>query len=478
MKSRLFKPLITTAVVLVVLAGVFFIVKMFAGEGEPEETPSAAEELMVTKEDVMQLRRLTFEMKEKKNFEVSVDATVTPRNYEVFPKFPGFNYNGTRITLLANSFLQLRGIELVEENVSEEGLAQFGLKEPSARATGEFKDGKSLTILVGNLLVTGGGYYAMVEGSGDVYVVNEDDAVTLLNGEPYLRDMALMPVLDNDVSSKGMGMMVNRLTIKKPNGDVLDLRRRSEDEMRLYGLGTSAFELLSPVSYSTSEYMLSTLIFEPFLQIKGTGIVEDNPKDLSIYGLDNPAEVYFEDYNGVVYDYLIGEKDGNAYLMKRGVDSVISFSNTFLVFLNATDLDILFKLLWTYNVDEVTKVEYDLNGQKHTLDVDSDSENSISNYWLNGEEISSDNGKRLYTRAVELFIRDKLTVDYSGVPEYSVSIHLRNGDVHTLKLFKLNDRQYAAEIDGYADYYVHINDINKLVEGFDIVLGGGNIPAS
>lgn len=75
------------------------------------------------------------------------------------------------------------------EVIDEYGLGEYGLDQPQAKYTVTGNGGKSYTILVGDAIVSGNGYYVMLEGRQTVYIVNAYYAMLLDPIESYIEPL-------------------------------------------------------------------------------------------------------------------------------------------------------------------------------------------------------------------------------------------------------------------------------------------------
>jgi hypothetical protein len=70
------------------------------------------------------------------------------------------------------------------------------------------------------------------------------------------------------------------------------------------------------------------------------------------------------------------------------------------------------------------------------------------------------------------------TVDIEGrKADITMTITMKDGSKEELKLYALNERQYAGSINGdEAEYYINISDVRKLKEAFNYIAKGEEIP--
>ena len=142
-------------------------------------------------------------------------------------------------------------------------------------------------------------------------------------------------------------------------------------------------------------------------------------------------------------------------------------------------------LFWLHNINDVKSVIFDLEGDKQLLDIKVIKKNEAGKVeefeaTLNGRPLSETNTRRLYMRMLDMMIAGELTesVDIETVrPDYTFTIVMNDGSREELRLFRLNERQYAGSLNGEeAAFYVNVASIRKLKEAFAYIERGEEIP--
>lgn len=146
-------------------------------------------------------------------------------------------------------------------------LEQFGLKEPEYTITVKLKDNTSLKLFVGKKAPLGYSAYVMKENDDSVYLVSASILNELGKKVVDYRNRKIMDFLTSDVS---------RLIVTRKNEEIVFEKDTEEKWM-----------IKKPLNVRASKDEI-----EKFLsQIRGIKVeefVDDNPSNLSAYGLDNP----------------------------------------------------------------------------------------------------------------------------------------------------------------------------------------------
>ena len=124
-------------------------------------------------------------------------------------------------------------------------------------------------LYVGDSTPTYDSYYAMLDGSNDVYTIDYNSGTVFCSNRNSLKNRYLF-----DTSSA----LINYYKVEKDDKLVLECRRKKEDNL---------WEMLQPGTFRLSDASMNDLM-DVIIRVQIAGFVEDNPEDLSQYGLDPP----------------------------------------------------------------------------------------------------------------------------------------------------------------------------------------------
>ena len=127
---------------------------------------------------------------------------------------------------------------------------------------------------------------------------------------------------------------------------------------------------------------------------------------------------------------------------------------------------------------------FDLGETRHLASVvrstDSEGEEVVSGLF-DGKPISDTNIKRLYSRILSLLITDETEqIDTETTePTYTFTLNLIDGTSNTLKLYQLNERQYACGLnDDPVRFYTNVSYVKDIVEAVDMLYHNEDLPQS
>jgi hypothetical protein len=378
----------------------------------------------------------------------------------------------TRVTSLIN-------LPRVTENADDGQLTAFGLLSPEFTWFIVRPDGTGPTLMVGSVQATGRGRYARLAGSREVFLVPEWQSFFLTKTLEDMTDLSFLPPPDL-YSEEPPWSFIERITLEKASGDVLDIRKRSEDEISPDEFILTPFVIESPVEAVCSDYMLQTNLLEPVMSIAPGSIEESFPADLSVYGLDQPSKLTVSggDWSGTL---LIGRREperGGQFVMIEGYDAVLFDSAGDYSFLTVTAAEIRSASVWLFDIRTVEAVTFEYDGSKRVLRLEHTGEDELRGR-LDGAELSENNARRLY-RAVLGIMQDGGTGASipGGEPAYRFTIDFLSGDSSTIELFGLSDAQFLIVLDGTnTQLYINRMSLRRgLLDRIDMLDRGEDLP--
>ena len=481
MKSA--KSLIIAGVALVVIVGAFFAVRQWLPE--PDSGPGATTSQYVNILDIDGGSLRTFEVyhQEKKiNYTMvvldrgsSYSRAITLRGKEEL------QFDGTKMWAAINGVCVSRTKTVIE---NPENLADYGLEPAKGRIVITQEDGTVTRLEIGNKAPLNDGYYVRLENDTSVYSMSVSAVENVLKQDGEYRMLELLPDPGEDYAYVGYVHIINSDT-----GMEMELRTPQTEEIKLAGIGeVSELMLVQPVRKPTRETNVKTLILDPIFGMSAPKVIEDYPKDLSIYGLDDPSVLEIglmlyqdadsEEFTLEITKFLIGGKtDRGFYIMYNDVPTVFEISGR-LSYMDVDYFDIMERTAWLHSILEVSQVVIQGEGEIYTLEIDDslDKEHVFSAF-LNGSAITEKNAKELYTRALSFSIEGlNPNLQVRGQPDYRLTYVFKDGRELVISLYNLNDRSYAVQLDEREiDSYVNVRNIEFLFEGLRTMASGGTL---
>ncbi len=472
-----FKPvLISLAVLIVVAAAAFAVIKLFPQINDEIGAPinnnvsSSLNKIVDRSSKDVASVEITTDTGESFAIDYGEDSigaqTATMRDAD-----PLLAYNESDMTTLSG-FVGLL-VALEEVGTGEDSM--FGFDKPQRTIKVNFKGGDPVTLLIGSETPLGTGVYIRRTDRDTVYTVGGSTTDILMMTKSDYRDVKLF----DTVSS--VDLLTSVTVSRTGKADITVVRKEDagkvpEDQAEA-ALHTD-YKLTSPVKRDANPDTINSMLFDKVIAIKGESLVEDYPKDLAKYGLDNPVGLKFTTSEDVSVSLLIGDKTptGGRYVMPEGVPTVIATESD-IDLTNLSHADIIMQLIWFYNSEDIDTVTYSLpGGENHTMKLEIKDNKLIGTY--DGKTMENKNATNLFLRTVRFTIAGEFAPGMQkGESVIKVLMKLSSGATTTFELFTVNERQYAASVDGKApEYIVGVGEVRELLESFDILARGEDIP--
>jgi len=470
-----FKPVIITAIVCLILAGAMFAVFKFMPEEQPAPTPTTTPNtsgaIHIIQKSANSVEQVEIETDWGEKFTILYEINEEGDQVASLKKADErFEYNTSEMYTLAGYLGLMAGIEEIPDTQGRD--EEFGFKKPKRRINIKYVDGSEIELLLGADSPLGEGVYLKRVDTDKVYLIGGSTTDMLMMS---LKDYRVAKLFDpiSDIAN------VKTVSITHPGQDTFTVRAKEDAEPVTENNPYAAqYEITEPVKADANNDPVETKLLEVLIGIKVASLVEDDPKDLEQYGLKDPIKVEFETVDNQKFKFKIGAKsqDGGRYVMRDGVPAVM-VTEADIPWDSLDYTDLMMQLLWLHNMDQVASIDYRLpDGSRHTLSLNANETDIQASF--DGGEISKENTSNLYLRTIQFTLQGAIdkTMSY-GAPEIEMYMTLKNGGKTSLKLSRINERQYAASVDDApAKFYVNVNEVNELLEAFEILKSGGTIP--
>jgi len=391
--------------------------------------------------------------------------------------FPGMNAIMYAIYSNATAMIHL---PRVAENADDGQLALYGLDTPVLTWRVNYLDGTSMEFALGLRLATGSGSYVRSTDSREVYILNDAAAAFLTMRAEDIYDILFFPYPAS--GEYETWDLIDHLILERPGDELIELKRRDDEEWFSSPLGISRYRFLQPFEGECSDSILKSVVLEPITNIFPDRVISVKPADLSVYGLDSPVRltVSAPDWEGTL---LIGKRDHELrgqYVMIEGHDAVLLDPYGNYGFLDIDPAQLRTQMTWVHHIDTVSSVVFELDGSVRTLVMEhpaADSEEKLNGY-LDGKELGETNTRRLYGGA--------MSVPSSGgsgesvpdePPVYRLTMHFLNGGSQKLEFYRISESQYLMVLDGVSlhVYTTRLQIQLNLLDRLEILDAGGDL---
>jgi hypothetical protein len=313
-------------------------------------------------------------------------------------------------------FSSLESTKIIERE--PENLSKYGLDNPST-ITVTLTNGEKMTVKVGDKAPLVAARYVQVGDDPTVYTVKSYNAGKIVPFINELRTTAIFDFPATEVVALSMGR----------DGDKLFSARRSEDDIWL---------LDYPIPADTNSDTINTLI-ESLISLFRHTFVEENPKDLAKYHLDEPHyEFELETIKGVKRQVYLGKEnksDSTFYARFDDSNEVFKVPSATLTYIDKPLTEIMQLFTYIVNYKKVDKLTVKVKGQPDQVSIIQPHESDPSKdvFYINGREavMKDEEGHqvwRLYYQAVIGTLLSK--IDTAAQPQ---------GEPEVTYIFELND---------------------------------------
>ncbi|MBR5679254.1 MAG: DUF4340 domain-containing protein [Clostridia bacterium] len=246
--------------------------------------------------------------------------------------FPGLSFNQELFSSLVVTATKPTAMMRVGQDLDTAALAEYGLDKPQASWTLTTTTGDTYKMLVGDELLTEGGYYVMYEGRpGAAYIVSETLADTIL--QPAFK--LLSPLLTAGLSTNTY-FFVDEFTVMHGEDLFVHVTRLKKEQMKNPETSIVEVKLTWPRPENTANGEVYEInddlyfqILYNFMALEGEEVVAFMPTDeeLETFGLTDPAHTIMYNFHenaeesGPVYEFIIfvSEKqpDGSYYAVSN-----------------------------------------------------------------------------------------------------------------------------------------------------------------
>lgn len=370
----------------------------------------------------------------------------------------------------------LSGTLPVEENVTAEGLEKYGLKDPVAKAALSFEDGTSVEISFGIRNPSKEDYVYCTIGDGRVIGVGYIALKAAFTDAKAFADL----VMTEDVTDGSAGDP-EYIRIERGDG-VYELRYMSEldaagEDENIVITTQNSYRFSEPiraeVDSSSASWLYKGL---QGLEMYECEFLEKSEENLKACGLDDPSVRVEFKYNGEERVLLLGDEFTKEtetstvqcfYAALEDTAGIFSLEKsraawaTFSLF-GSVSKHLISPYIYACESVEVTipdgVFKFDVNGEEKTFSIGGEAVNGTEFRKLYQKLISSV-GDELYTDepSGEAYVR----VKFGYKDEYSA---LYGGMSDELSFYPLNDRQYAAALNGKTLFKVNSVYVDDLIK--------------
>ncbi len=322
-----------------------------------------------------------------------------------------------------------------EVSADKSALEKFNLDKPRATVTLRDGAGAALTLYLGSKSPLGDGYYLTTDRAEDgVFLVDEYYALAMLRPIADYADLQLLDFTyesDFDKLARVAIYGKNRLALEFENVE-------------------GEFVMTQPVKHRGMQDELKVRLLTPLTHLRASERL--TAAERANAGLSDPEYRIELDYGGERVTLNVGNELGeNRYIGREGSEEVFLIPSAALDFLRTDYRALLGEYVYFRSIGEVDSLSVTDGGGATDIKI-TQRDRDTYEATVDGADVKGSAVVALYNKMIELPLLKKLSSDAAGEAEYTIKVGMKNGNVDILRLMRLNEREYAVEINGSAEF--------------------------
>ncbi len=399
--------------------------------------------------------------------------------------FEGVAYDLTKFsTLVTNVGYTLAKVKVVD-NATDAELQEYGLDDPQANWTLTTTTGEVYKVYIGYDLLTGGGYYAMLEGRRTVYALDESLAQTVLAPVESLCTPVLLAGIPENEYYK-----INHFTVMRGD-DVFVMVGILDKELQQNPEAVVEHYMMYPDGYYPNSDKIFEILYS-YVALAGSYVEKLGPtdEDIESYGLSDPAYTIYFEYEGAKVYLFFSElqENGTYYVSSSLFPDVVSVIEAATVPYIQQDL-ISWVAVYPFQqwITSVEKMEIVGGGVDVsfalTHGTDADGVATLSVAASNGKEIPNGeihNFRQFYKTLLSVAIQDyaplteaekaELVKDENCILTFKITLKGGNETEYRFYPYSSTGRRSLMTVNGHGEFYVLTDLIEKIASDAQKVL--------
>ncbi len=403
----------------------------------------------------------------------------------IIDKAPLQLYNSSKLSSLlyqARSMLCQSKVPNPSSDLSSYGLSDDTVK---AKITVSDKNGKSHTILLGNMTSDRQGYYMKHEEKPHIYIADTSVSVFLEGVYTYIN-----PKIQPDIPQQLCGYM-EKFSIQKKNERFFECEIIPE-EKRNSSSDTSLHRVTYPANYSPSlDNFYDALLC--LSSLSGENVVafnvsknEEKETLLESFGLLVPESTVEYAISGKTYKFsasrLMTDEVGNAfyYVYTDYMDTIVTLSADKVPFLEFGLIDLVDMGVFRRNIKDITSLSVKTPAETRIFEISHDTDSSAISVTegLSGKQIDDASFRQMFISLMGIYIAGYSDVKQTDglTKDFEFTVKTTFGEKLTYHFYSLSTTRCLVSLDGEtAEFYVNRSGVEKVINQIQMLLDGQEI---
>lgn len=374
---------------------------------------------------------------------------------EETPRIEGYNSNITDKASLTSAIFNATSIAATKNLGKKGDISSYGLDKKEQYVKVSLKSGEEKTLIIGNSANFNGEFYVKLADSDVVYTIASYTAETLLQSPDEYRSLATWQIDNTTVSS---------FEVHKNGEKVLQVEY-DEDFVATNEYQPVSYLITYP--YESVKANLDSLdaFFKELSSVTAESIVEENPSDLSVYGLDKPYILTVKDAtNNTTIKMGSYADNGAIYVMQENEPVVYTAKCSFYEKIKSVNPEeYVDRFIHIFNIDTVSEIIVENKEEKHTLTITEKSEDNFE-YTIDGKIKVKDNFTPVFTNIIGITASDFLNEEPSGKEKCKITFTFNDKTTKAFTYYEYDDRNCIVKADSQMTCLALTKSIDAIFE--------------
>ncbi|MBU3191038.1 DUF4340 domain-containing protein [Clostridium bowmanii] len=453
------KSIIILVVILLLLSGAYFYVSKHpkTKDADKSSISDVASTVELWEVDDTKVSKVIATFGDGSNTFIKKNKNWSIDNYD-------YKLDQPMITSAIGSLINSHGT-LVEKNT--EDIEKYGLIKPIINLI-IVGDGSDKILNIGDKTSEGTNYYASGNEKKDVYSISVSTVDNIIKAQSAYRDKTITSINPETLTS---------IKIIEAGSSPIEIEKnenRSVEETN-YNLNTWTLSGAYSKTIGVDDNKIG-LVAAAIPKLTASDVIIDNPKDLSIYGLDKPSlELILKDSKSTLQLFIGKNKDDKyVYFKTSEADTIYVMDKTVIDTFRVKPLDIISKFVYIVNIDKVDKIVVVANGMETTVllsrtstkaEKSGDPDVVVTTSKVNDKIIEIKKFKKVYQEIVGLTVDSENDKKQEEKPAVSITYTLNNAKKkkEVINFVPYNNQFYAVFRDGKSDFVISLDKVNKML---------------
>ncbi len=386
-----------------------------------------------------------------------------------------------------------------------ESLADFGLEKPSITVKISYHDNTTVTLLIGNETPDKNGYYACLQGSHEVVMINTDSVYYFQFEKAQYADPTLIasPTVKSD-DDNGTVVLKELTVTGGANKGTLSLRQivPSDGEDFSY----ASYLITAPYKRMVNDSVATSLSSFTYLIASKGVVLHPTAADKTKYGFDNPyaklditlavqtkkettqsddstTNTEYSYYNTSTANVSVGNTDenGNYYVMVDGNNAIyLTAASSLSAVIDRTYTNTISPLLFLKNIETIKQVSVSADDKiydfKLTHDASKEDNDEKLTVICDNKQLNTADFRTLYTQLMGIHRYGETTVNPTGQPLHKIVLHENDGSLFlSMEIFGYSASLYTIRTNEGELFTVKISDISNFMTQINNYYNGTHV---